>query len=396
VKFERKTQLMIVFFVFGLAIRLASIFWFTPQSRLGPFDDDGDYSYYAQNLAQTGEYYTDAKLPYRAYAWRPPLFILFEAGIMKLHGIYNFLAVRIYLAIFSMILPFAAWYLGYKLWNSATGFWAYTWAMFHPTFIHYSAFVQNDSFVLAISAWAIALSILQKTNREAFWAGILTGLSCLGRSQFVIFAGVTCLVIMIKPKMEKKMIRLIIYAVAFMIPLFPWWIRNYNVFGRFVPVSTEGGYTLWVGNNDMTVGGGETYISNPPPQLGEIDRDRWHYREAFKYMREHPHRTIELAISKVSRFWALFPRVGGRSIKLVAFCSYSVIFLLNLMGLWIWRRKLWDLAPFYGLVICLTLLHTIFPAVMRYRLPLEPILIVIASATLVYTLSKFRLPNQNP
>ena len=47
----------------------------------------------------------------------------------------------------------------------------------------------------------------------------------------------------------------------------PWWLRNWAVFGRFVPLTTASGLSLWVGSHAGATGGWEAY----PARLRGLD-----------------------------------------------------------------------------------------------------------------------------
>lgn len=64
----------------------------------------------------------------------------------------------------------------------------------------------------------------------------------------------------------------------------PWTYRNYRVFDTFVPISTNGGVNLWMGNNPSSAG---AYVSPPPATEmgGEASRDRILKNEAVHYIK---------------------------------------------------------------------------------------------------------------
>jgi hypothetical protein len=43
--------------------------------------------------------------------------------------------------------------------------------------------------------------------------------------------------------------------------MLPWWIRNWLLFHRFVPLTAAGGYSLWIGSTPV---GDGTYLQAPP------------------------------------------------------------------------------------------------------------------------------------
>lgn len=373
----------------GLFVRLAVLFLGTPVRQVGALDDDGDYFRFARVMVQHGVIASeDPSSPTVVRAWRGPLFFTFQYLVFRLHGVDNFLAVRLYLTFLSLLVPLALFVFCSRLWDDRTGVLACLWATFHPPFVHYAAHVQSDSLTLMFSTWGLVLLMAQKNIREAAFAGLLMGIATLGRSQFCLAVGLGFLWMLVRPQMPQRWTRAAVFMLCWALPLVPWWVRNYRVFDRVVPFTTEGGFTLWVGLNDWTDGGGNTRPSDVPQELSEVEKDKWHYRQAFAYLKSHPQRSFELAVSKISRFWGLVPRVGSWKVKLVSFIAYAPLFVCFFAGFWVWRKKFWEWAPILGICAYYTALHSLFPAVMRYRLPIEPFMIALAAPTLLLWLER--------
>lgn len=387
--------LLIGLAVLGLSIRYGFIYAGTARSGLRPavMDDDGDNINFGRQLYLTGEYIAPKSNGMWVRAWRPPLFGLWTAGIFKLHGYDSFLAERIYTATFSMLVPLLIFIFCRSIWNESVGLIGYFWGLFHPSFIYYSAVVQCDSVFLIISTIAMVLLMLQNSYKVALTAGVFSALACMGRSQFGAVAGLNFLWIFFLAPGERRRMRAMFFATGFIFTMSFWWVRNYRVFHQIVPATTEGGYTLWVGNNPLADGGGDCPTWAPVPKdLNELERDRWYYKEAFQYMKENPRRTFDLALSKISRYWGIVPRVGGWKLKILSFLAYFPMFILALWGFWISRQRLRLVAPIFGMLLFYSCCHLIFPAIMRYRLPLEPFLIALASAGLWGLISKETFP----
>jgi len=66
--------------------------------------------------------------------------------------------------------------------------------------------------------------------------------------------------------------------------------RNYYHFGRFIPISTNGGINLYIGNNPYATGEyrWDSVVTNPLERLPEYERDKEASRLAKKYMKNHP------------------------------------------------------------------------------------------------------------
>jgi hypothetical protein len=78
----------------------------------------------------------------------------------------------------------------------------------------------------------------------------------------------------------------------------PWAVRNWQVFGRPVLISTNGGANTWMGNNPVTTGG---YMAVPEaaPGVNEADRDRQLRDAAVRYIAQHPGRFLVRTLTKL-------------------------------------------------------------------------------------------------
>ncbi|MFH1618439.1 MAG: glycosyltransferase family 39 protein [bacterium] len=373
----------------ALALRLGFVFWGTPGSRVenlpgqGRYVGDPHYFQFADNLLEKGSYEIEL-YGFTYKAWRPPLFPLFIAAVSKIHGLNPVMPVRIYLALLSMAVPFCVWLLARTLWSWREGVTAFAWACVHPHFVFYSGHVMPETLFVVFSTAGFTLMMLERSAMQSALAGLLTGLACLGRSQFAGAALIGAAWPFVNPKPAARKAWGIFFMAGFLLAVGPWWIRNYAVFGKFVPFSTEGGYTLWVGANPLADGGGDCPSSNPPQELGELGMDRWHYGQAVSYMKENPGKMVSLAFQKLRRFWGIVPVQNvSIKIKIISFVSFMPLFVLALAGLWFWRRRFRELGPVLGLLLYYTVIQSVFPSMIRYRLVLEPFLIVLAAAAAV-------------
>lgn len=378
----------------GLVLRLAFVFFATSGHQVGKWDDDGDYFRYARTMVLHGVIATEnpQENPKTLRARRGPVFFTFQYLIFKLHGLDNYLPIRIYLSVLSLLIPLGVYVFCARVWGETEAKVGLIWATFHPTFIYYGAQVQSDALALVFSTWGLVLLMTQKNMYESLSSGFILGVGILCRSQFSLVAAAGFFWILANQKFDFRYRRAMMYGLMCLLPLLPWWVRNYRVFHQFVPFTTEGGYTLCVGFNENADGGGvTTYAPSPPPELNEIERDRWYFNKAVGYMKSHPKHSLQLAISKFFRFWGIIPRIDRLDLKLMGFLTYIILFPFFFWGLWLWREKFWSLGPIVGLCIYYSILHLFFPAVMRYRLPIEPFMVAVASATLVSALGSLRL-----
>ncbi|OYY67824.1 MAG: hypothetical protein B7Y47_15105 [Sphingomonas sp. 28-63-12] len=84
------------------------------------------------------------------------------------------------------------------------------------------------------------------------------------------------------------------------IVMLPWWVRNWLVFGAFVPLTSAGGIGLWIGNNPDATG---NWMPQPEAWQGlpELDYARRASGEAVAWIKGHPADFARLTIAKFLR-----------------------------------------------------------------------------------------------
>ena len=80
-------------------------------------------------------------------------------------------------------------------------------------------------------------------------SGIFFALAVLTRPVgLFLFIFIIFLILFRQPRWDNVK-HVVVLAMAMIILILPWTIRNYVVFGKFIPVTTQGSLVLWVSNN---------------------------------------------------------------------------------------------------------------------------------------------------
>jgi hypothetical protein len=179
--------------------------------------------------------------------------------------------------------------------------------------------------------------------------------------------------------------------------LLPWSARNYRVLGRWVWLDTNSGFTLYDGYNAQANGGSnQTWIEGDKElhSQSEVGRSEYLTKKAWNYVGSHPARCLSLAAAKLARTWSPVPlssEYGQAKYRLIAL-MYSIPFdLLVLLGL-CWgdcprRTKLFLLTP----AIYFSIVHALTVGSLRYRIPAEPPMAVLAAAFIVRLKARVRV-----
>ena len=177
----------------------------------------------------------------------------------------------------------------------------------------------------------------------------------------------------------------------------PWWIRNYQVAGRFVPTTLQVGASLYDGLNPEATGASNMPFSTPFFQAQkrddaaagrsregfEIRLDRRLRDAAWAWARQHPAEVLRLVGHKFLRMWNVWPNASEfRSwpVRLVVAAGYVPVLLLGGVGLWTWGRRGWPYTVCLFPAMYFTCLHLVFVSSIRYREPAMLVWIVLAAA----------------
>jgi hypothetical protein len=184
--------------------------------------------------------------------------------------------------------------------------------------------------------------------------------------------------------------------IGMVLPLLPWWIRNAQVSGEFVPTTLQVGASLYDGLNPRANGGSEMSFVAPfrdeqrawdrehPDASGTFEArlDRRLRDAAVEWTSQNPGEVLRLGGIKFLRMWSPWPNDGElRSPWLIALTVGTYLPLL-ILGLWGARHFASRGVPY---LLCIlpagyfTLLHVIFVASIRYRQPAMVLMAVLAA-----------------
>ena len=189
--------------------------------------------------------------------------------------------------------------------------------------------------------------------------------------------------------------------------LTPWIVRNYQVFGHFIPLATEGGDTLLGGNNSVVAYDPEYYGHQIFPTLipeyrdaftscsNEVERDHLAVNLAIRWLQEHPDRWCYLVQAKLRRSMTPFLRGSNSTLaRAVMFVSWGPVLVLFLPAFFLTgvtfvrhRQPAW--------LLHLAILHiettcVIFSGIVRFRFPIEGLCIIFASVSAFWLWDKLQ------
>ena len=191
---------------------------------------------------------------------------------------------------------------------------------------------------------------------------------------------------------------LAIYVGIYCVLMAPWWLHNYKAYQTFVRLNLGSGVALLSGNSPSNQSGGiDNNLNATMAPFAEIAdpvvRDKAMQRAAVNYIKEDPGRFLIQAAKRFQRFWSPWPQTEEYSrplYKLISFCSFIPVLLLALVFVVLYGRTYFlRIAPLLLFIVYLNSLHLVFPASLRYRLPVEPFLIILAAAGAVHLVDRW-------
>lgn len=199
--------------------------------------------------------------------------------------------------------------------------------------------------------------------------------------------------------LKKSFIRLAGYGLIYTLLMAPWWVHNYSKYGEFVRLNLGYGVVLYSGNNPMNKsGGGITDIDYTTKIVGGINdpllKNKVYAEAGLSYIRENPLVFIKNGLVKFQRFWRLWPYADGWNSPLyvlISVISYGSVLTCAITSIFCLRRAQFiRMSPVFMIIAYLTAVHMVTIGSIRYRLPIEPFLIVLACFALHYLFNWYR------
>lgn len=283
----------LVIFVVALLLRVL----FVELTTITPVSDSARYLEHAQRLL-AGEGYISRHGMLSAFT--PPGYPFFLVGGLWLSGdsIHFIVLVQALLGALCAVLTFLVCVRLFDLRIAAT---AGMLLALSPTAIVYTGELLTEvltTFLLFAFFWLVQGIALEQHRAKvplwcvAFGAGLLLGAALLVRPAVLAFcAGIGIWWLFWKPaSRRRKWLLAGGLAVGVIVVVAPWSARNYLVFDRFVPLATNGGYNLMLGNNPQAWAGGwmALEIEDELQKMNEVDAEKLARQLAVDWIKAHP------------------------------------------------------------------------------------------------------------
>jgi 4-amino-4-deoxy-L-arabinose transferase-like glycosyltransferase len=381
--------------------------------------DQAEYLQIAHNLLQRQSlHFHDPRFPGDVFAFRMPGYPAFIALLGGQPTLVRLAQVIIDCStVLAVYLLARRWFLDAKQPTKAPLVAGLLCAL-NPWLIYFSSLLLTETLFTACLAWGmVLLSVRWPYRRNCMLSGLaLLAVGVYLRPSALLFPVVLGFLAVWANRPESRpyhMYRrailresLVVSAIAGMMTvalLTPWALRNrlHDRIGAWVWTTTNAGITAYDGFQPGATGASDQRFIRDLPELQamtEVERSVYLNRLARESLLADPARTAGLAVRKIARTWSPLPLSSdyGRLRYILPGLLFSVpFFILMLIGLWTAPlprlAKLFLLAP----AIYLTLIHAFSVGSIRYRIPAEaPMAVIAAGATTLWEKRRSRPTDQ--
>jgi hypothetical protein len=368
---SQRTSLVLLL-IGALALRVGWVLHLpVDESALNVLPDQVEYLELGKSLLHKHSLeFFDARFGQTVRAYRTPGYPI----LIALCGA-NLRIVRIVQALIDTSTVLATWLLARKwLPPAACGFAGLLVAL-NPFLIYFTGLILSETLFIAMLAWGMALLTTERLKLD-LPGFLLLSLSVLVRPGATMLPAI---IAFISPRGR-------IFLAIFLVVIFAWMARNKLVVGDWV-LTTNGGITMYDGFNPHADGSSNQSIVQNMPELrdmGEVDRSRYLNQLARDFIRNNPTTVIWLTFKKIARTWSPIPlsdEYGSKRLYVLIAACYSIPF--DLLVLWgLWSGPLPRAAKVYLLIPALyfTAAHALSVGSLRYRIPAEVPMAVLAVA----------------
>ncbi|PQO40975.1 glycosyltransferase family 39 protein [Blastopirellula marina] len=406
--------LLVLIVAMGLVVRLGAAVWWESRMPAGErfaFGDSLGYEIHARHIAK-GEDFAYGT----AYVTRTPGYCVMLAPFYWLADEPPTLALRM-VGVFcgAAAIALAAW-IARMLFDPLAAVIAALLVAFYPGAIAMSVFILSEApfapLMLLNLGWMIVALRAENTSRRLTFAalsGVVFGIAVLTRPSWLMFPFFAAPIGLLFYEARKQQLAIYLTA-AFtaVVVMSPWWVRNYQVVGQFVPTTLQVGASLYDGISPIATGASdmrfvddfeqqlqkiEAEAAEPLPGTHESRRDAMMKQAAIDWARQNPGEVLRLAAIKCWRYWSPLMNneaVSGKMAWVVA-AGYLPIVVTGLLATFLYAKRIWIYFLLALPIFYFCLLHMIFVSSIRYRQPPMLALAILSAGLLAGWLRKASL-----
>lgn len=334
-------------------------------------------------------------------AWLAPIYPYILAGIFKVWGVYSLkshLVAQALNCLFSALVVFPIFAIAKRSFGVTTAVLAaWLWVIL-PNAWHIPIADIWDTTLsalwLALILWmTLALRDRQSLANWAVYGALWAAGALLNPSMLAVMPFLFCwLVWRARKRANSSLWRAAVALAVFALGMAPWTIRNYRVFGKFLPVRSVFGITLWMGNNPIAVG-----VNSFPmlptlnlgeaekfKQTGEVNYARAKGEEALSFIDSHPAIVVRHVLHDFASFWfSVSDRPNGdwrtapRYVKSLLIANAIMILICWFGIILAWHSANPHFVLYATVLLFFPLVYYLTFSLVRYRFTVDPLITIL-------------------
>lgn len=344
------------------------------------------------------------------------LYSFYLIVVYKIFGPNPLLARVIQAAIVGILQPYLAFLIGRKVFGSTVGIAAAFVTAIYSYFIYYSATLMTEPFYICaiLASLLVAMRLAEsgsaslaesqgKSGRVyglAVALGLTLGAAILLRQLFLLITPFIFLWVWWANR-KRLILPLILSGVVILVLIIPFTIYNYQRFQRFVLLNTNAGYAFFWGNHPIYGTHFEPILSAEkgsygdliPDELRSLDEaalDQALLQRGIQFIVDDPARYVLLSLSRIPPYFLFWPSSDSGLIsnlsRVTSFGLFLPFMLYGLVRSVLDRKRFESTRPITLLFLFMgvyTLIHVLTWTLIRYRLPVDAVLVIFAGLALV-------------
>lgn len=228
----------------------------------------------------------------------------------------------------------------------------------------------------ALFILAFVAAVQARMYRYSLMSGLALGFATLSRAVPILLPLAALPVFVINTERRGRgLAHFAVFLLAFAVPVGSWIVRDYVVLQRFIPVQTLGGSHLYRATPARTSAEAEREENAELRSLKHTEQDRALYVRSWQRIRENPEEFVRLMGQRLMQMWY---RTDSRRFERPLWYANSVMLVLAAIGMVLSRRAWREHSLFYLVIAYYVVLHMILVAILRYTLPIIPLIVIFA------------------
>jgi 4-amino-4-deoxy-L-arabinose transferase-like glycosyltransferase len=347
------------------------------------------------------------------------LYTFYLVAVYAFFGLHPLVARLIQAVITGLLQPYLAHRIGTAVFSRTVGLVAAGLTAIYAYFIYYDAALMTEPFFITLVMAGIYLTIVISQNSTgakddmsarrtiglSLLLGLILGGAVLLRQLILLFVPILFLWlwwVRRKRTLKLTLVSFLLAGVVIALMILPFSIYNTGRFGHFVLLNTNSGYAFFWANHPIygthfqAILSEVTYQSLIPVELRHLDEaalDQALLKRGILFILDDPVRYVLLSISRIPVFFMFWPTSNSGLISNVSrVASFGVLWPFMAYGLYrsvadeklpVAHRLASPKSLLLLFAIVYTMIHLLSWALIRYRLPVDAVLVVFAALALV-------------